>query len=273
MLNLLKHELLSRWSAIIGWGIGLALFGAMYLGTYPQVSEQMAALADIPLYRAMGIDMYSFEGYIASLLVGYVPLILGIYVIIASTATLAGEEEGGTLELIMAMPLGRWQIVSMKAIALAVALFLILVIAAAGNALVLGVVKATVEVDLVPRQLFVSILGTWPFTIAFFMIGLFLGAYLPNRRSAALVTTVIFVASYFGKNLAGLAPSLEFIKPLSLFSYFDTSTTTFSDGIKAKDVSILLAVAAIFFLLALLSFHRRNVTVGAWPWQRSRISG
>lgn len=29
MLSLLKHELFSRWGAVLGWGIGLALYGVM----------------------------------------------------------------------------------------------------------------------------------------------------------------------------------------------------------------------------------------------------
>ena len=271
MLNLFKHELGSRWLAIIGWGIGLSLFGAIYISTFPEAGEQMAALADLSIYQAMGVDLGSFEGLIASSVIGFIPIILGIYVIITSTNILAGEEDSGTLELILAMPLSRWQIVAMKAMALAVAFFLILVIAGAGNALVLSAIKATFEVDVTAMQLFIVILGSWPLTIAFFMIGLFLGAYLPNRRSAVLVMTVIFVASYFGENLAALVRSLESIKPLSLFYYFDSSATVFTEGVKAKDILILLAVAAVFFLLALLSFQRRNVTVGAWPWQRAKI--
>jgi len=272
MLNLLKHELQSRWGAIIGWGIGLALFGAMYIAIFPEVSEQMAALADLSIYQAMGMDLGSFEGFISSSVVLFIPIMLGIYAIITSTQTLAGEEDNGTLELILAMPLHRWQILSMKAIAIAVASFLILVIAGFGNALVLDAIKATVEVDVTPMQLFVAVLSGWPITMAFLMLGLLLGAYLPNRRSAALATTVIFIASYFGENLAGFVESLDAIKPLSLFYYFDSSATVFTEGVKAADVGLLLGVAVLFFGLALLGFQRRNVTVGAWPWQRSRIT-
>ena len=70
----------------------------------------------------------------------------------------------------------------------------ILVIAGAGNALVLNAIKATVEVDVTSVQLFVAILNGWPITMAFHD-GLFLGAYLPNRRTAALAITILFVAN------------------------------------------------------------------------------
>ena len=271
MLNLLKHELQSRTGATIGWGIGLILFGALYIGIFPEVGEQMAGLADLSIYKAMGMDVSSFAGFIASVLLQFLPLLLGIYAITTSTQTLAGEEDNGTLELVLAMPIKRWQIVAVKACAIAVVAFIILVIAGAGNALVLNAIKATVEVDVTSGQLFVAILNGWPITMAFVMIGLFLGAYLPNRRTAALATTILFVANFVGNSVVGLVESLKVVKPFSLFSYLDTTTTVFTEGVQIKDVGVLLGVAALFFLLALLSFQRRDVTVGAWPWQRARI--
>jgi ABC-2 type transport system permease protein len=272
MLNLLKHELKSRWGAILGWGVGLTLFGAMYISIFPEAEEQMVALADLSIYQAMGIELGSFEAFIGSTVVLFVPILLGIYGIITSTGAVAGEDDSGTLELVLAMPLHRWQIISVKAIAISAAALLILVIAGLGNAAVLSAIKTRVEVDVSPLQLIGAVLNGWPISLAFMMIGLFLGAYLPTRRSAALTTTVIFVASYFGENLSGLVASLEPLKPLSLFTYFDSSVTVFTEGVEVGDVFLLLGVAAVFFLLAAISFQRRNVTVGAWPWQRARLS-
>ena len=154
MLNLLKHELQSRTGATIGWGIGLILFGALYIGIFPEVGEQMAGLADLSIYKAMGMDVSSFAGFIASVLLQFLPLLLGIYAITTSTQTLAGEEDNGTLELVLAMPIKRWQIVAVKACAIAVVAFIILVIAGAGNALVLNAIKATIEVDVTFRPAF-----------------------------------------------------------------------------------------------------------------------
>jgi len=117
MLSLLRHELFSRWGAVLGWGIGLGLYGVMYVAIYPEIGDQMSALADISIYQAMGIDVSSFEGYMASSLVGNMPNMLAIYGIMTSSATLAGEDDKGTLELNVTMPLKRWQSVTMKATA------------------------------------------------------------------------------------------------------------------------------------------------------------
>ena len=96
MINLFKHELFSRRSAILGWGIGLTLFAALYIGVYPDMADEMAGLADLSVYQAMGIDLASFAGFIASVVVQITPIILGVSVIMMATGTLAGEEESGT---------------------------------------------------------------------------------------------------------------------------------------------------------------------------------
>lgn len=272
MFNLFKHELQSRVGATLGWGIGLGLFGAMYISVYPQMAEQMADLADLELYRAMGLDVASFAGYIASAVLQFVSLLLGIYAILTSTDALAGEEDGGRLELVLAMPLRRWQIVTTKALAMTLVAFIILAIAGLGCVLVLNAVKATTTLDVSAGQLFGAVLNGWPHTVAVMMLGLWLGAYLPNRRTAALTLTVLFVANYFGNTLGRMIDSLADLRRFTLFYYLDTSTTIFTEGAQAEDVALLLGVAALFFVLALLAFQRRNVTVGAWPWQRARMA-
>ena len=60
MLSLLRHELFSRWGAVLCWGIGLGLYGVMYVAIYPEIGEQMSALAAISIYQAMGIAVSSF---------------------------------------------------------------------------------------------------------------------------------------------------------------------------------------------------------------------
>ncbi len=273
MFNLIWHELRSRWGTILGWGIGIGMFGALYIGIWPEAGESMQQIADLSIYQAMGVDMVTFEGYIASVVIQYLPLLLGIYAIIASTGTLAGEEESGTLELIVAAPLSRLQIVTVKALALSIVVFLMILVAALINMLVLNAIRGLTEVNVTSAEFVTAHLGTWPLTVTFIMMGLFLGAFLPSRRIAALTMTVIFIASYFGLILVNFVESLESIKVIFLFNYLNSSATVFTEGQQAEDVALLLGLALIFFGLALLSFQRRNVTVGAWPWQRARVSG
>ena len=273
MFDLLKHEIRSRRRVILGWGFGLILYGATYIMIFPErLFEQLTLLKDLSVYKLVGIQLGSFEGYMASIILVYIPLLLGIYCIIASTSTLAGDEDNGTLELIVAMPLSRGQILTVKALSLSLAVLLIMIIASFGNALILAVIKINTPINVTPFGLFAALMSSYPLALGLIMIGLFLGAFLPSRRLSATVLTIFFIASFFLENIAGMVKSLEFLKYLSLFNYYNTTETIFSYGARLSDTIILLGVAAVFFALASIFFKRRNITVGAWPWQRGKIT-
>ena len=272
MINLLIHEIKSRWIAILGWGFSLILYGAIYISIFDGMFEQMTVFKDLPIYKIAGMHLGSVEGYIASVVLAYISVLVGIYCIVTSTSILAGEEDNGTLELIMAIPLCRWQILTAKAVALTVVVLTILIIASIGNALLLEVIKFDTQINITPFGLFVALISSLPLAVGLIMIGIFLGAILPSRRIAAVTMTVYFIASYFGENIAGMVKSLEPIKYFSLFNYYNTTATIFSDGPQLSDGLILLGIAAVFYFLALIGFRRRNITVGAWPWQKGKIT-
>lgn len=275
MRRLFLQELRFRRNGIIGWGLGLCFFPIVYVGLFPSFADQLAnfqEMLDLPLYQALGISMATFEGYAASTVTNLVPVILAIYAVSVGTGTLAGEEDDGRLETIVALPIPRWQIVAVKALALALSLALILAITSAGAGLTLAAISSQVDTTVTPLGIFWSLMAAWPLVLAFAMISLLLGAFSPGRRIATILATVIIVASFLGNNLAGMITSLERIKGLFLFNYFEASADALINGQQPADLLALILVALAAFGLAVFFFQRRDITVGAWPWQRGRIS-
>lgn len=273
MFNLYKHEILSRWRMIFIWGILLTLWASIYISVFPEVGEQFTEFADMEIMLAFNMDMATMEGFISSVVVQIMPLILGFYVITLATNTLGGEEENGTLELVVAMPLKRWQIVTMKTLALLTFIFLILLVFSAGCALVLNLVIASnpdMVINITEMQLFIALLASYPLMVALFGISLFLSAFMPTRRSAVAVMIAFYLGSYVANSAGGMVTSLEWLETLSLFNYLNTSASVFTDGPSSSDVLILLAIGVLFFGLALWSFEGRNITVGQWIWQRGQ---
>jgi len=274
MLRLFLQELRFRRNGIIAWGIGLCFFPVVYVGLYPSFADQMASfqeIMDLAIYQALGISMASFEGYMASTVTNLVPLILCIYAIVNGTGTLAGEEDDGRLELILALPIRRWQIVAVKAAALGISLLGILLIVASGAALTLVAILPQIETAVTPANVFFGLLASWPLAMAVGVISLFLGAFCPNRRTSAMIATVVVIFSYLGSNLAGMVESLDQVKFLFLFTYYDATAESLVAGQNANNVLILLLIGLVALGLAVFFFQRRNITVGSWPWQRAVI--
>ncbi len=277
MLNLFWYEMGKRRNAIIGWGIGMALYVLYVMYLYPSVGEQYGDMlgtlnVDSPLFQVFGdlTAMTTFRGFFNLYVMDYVPLILAIYAIVNGTGALAGEEEAGTLELLLSLPLSRWQIVLMKALAMMVAVFLIVLITAATAAITFLALETEFgTADVTAVDLMVALFYSWPLVMVYMMLGLFLGAFLPTRRLASMVVTVILIVSFFGNNLASLSDALETVQPLFPFHYYD-GMDVLAGQVDASSLLALFGAVVTFLILAVIAFQRRNVTVGAWPWQRPR---
>ena len=269
MGRLLIQELRQRRNAVLLWGAGLCFFPIVYLGIYPQTADEMQGLADLEIYQTMGVSLGGLEEWIGSILVLFVPLVLSIYAVINGTGTLAGEEEDGRLELIVTLPLPRWQIVTAKALALGISLLIILVVVSLVSVVVFLSIENQVETELIPWDVFSAMLSTWPLLFAVGMLSMFLASFAARRRIASILAAVIVIVSYFGSNLASTTSALEPFEPFFLFTYLDATRTAVTKGQQATDVLTLVLIGIVSLGLTLFFFHRRKLTVGAWPWQRT----
>ena len=276
MLRLFLQELQLRRNSIIGWSLGLCFFPLVYVAIYPSFDDQLAnmqELLELDIYQAMGMSFGTIEDWIASTIILFLPLVAAIYGITNGTGTLAGEEADGRLEMLIVLPIPRWQIVTVKAAALAVALFIMLGFSGLVTVIVfLGIEGQVENVVMSAGDILVGLAAAYPLALAIGMMSLFFGTFFPSRRLATVAGIVVLLVSYFGSNLAGMAEVVEPFEPFFLFSYLEISGAIFIDGPEWGDALILLAIAAVSLVLAIIFFQRRDVTVGIWPWQRARAA-
>lgn len=121
--------------AILGWGLLVGLLMAVdFAESTPGVVAAFASLA--PSYRFLG-DPYAIgtpEGFITfRLLETFVPIALSIWPMLAGARLVRGEEERGTLDLLLATPQPQVRLLLEKIGALECALLLIAVHFALGT--------------------------------------------------------------------------------------------------------------------------------------------
>lgn len=269
MLSLFWHELRMRRMLLIGWGSGLLVFFSVYLAFYPALPAEMRNLdlQAIELYRAFGnLSMATFEGYIGSTI--FFSVLIGVLAIVTGTGVLAGEEDAGTLELQMALPLTRRQLVTAKVLELAAIALVVLTIAGIAATLVFLAIRSQLTTNLDAGDLFRAVIAHWPLVFLFQMFSLWLGTVTPSRRVALALAAVVLVVSFLGYNLVGMSPDLEWLQPLSPFHYRSSTSDALDGGPAASDLLVLSGAALVFYLLAIVSFEQRDVTVGAWLWTR-----
>ena len=181
----------------------------------------VGSIAAIPLIQGLlgpPINVGTLGGVISWRAVSTLPLLVGIWSIIALSGTLAAEGRRGTLEFLATVPLSRRRLAAQKALAHVVALAGAMAIFAVLTWLATRVF-ATLPEDPVPASAAISTaigvgLGALFGGAVAFAVAPFLG-----RSAAAGVGAVVLFASYIVNGFASTIVGLDLLRPLSYFSW------------------------------------------------------
>ena len=270
-----KHTLRRLRGQILGWGIGLALYGLLMGGMYDtinQIEGMDELLASYPqeLWAFFGdmMELSTPQGYFGTYFSSYIPLIVGIFAAGAAAGLLAGDEERGTLDLTLAYPISRSGLFLGRWLGFAVALALVLFIGYLGWAVTLPVST----MDVTALGLLQAFAPMWAVLMLFGALSLLLSLVMPSARMASLTTGGLLVANFLLTGLSNLNEDLKPIYDLTPFAYFQGG-----DALNGLNWTWWLGQVAVALLLAALAwmlFQRRDIRVGGergWSW-RPRLS-
>jgi len=269
MNTIFRYALLRLRGQIIGWGVALAALALVVASLYDaalQMRGQLEQLLDTMPKEIMlfvgGIDrVFSPAGFLDTRFFSMLPLILGVFVILIGSGLVVGDEENGTLDLILAHPVRRVDLIVGRWLAFCVALLGILALAWLG--LIIATTFTSIKFSWLDVALpFVSLFGI---LIWFGGLALLLSLILPSRRLAASLTGLILAASYFITTFARLSPNLNGLALWSPLTYYQGGSAL--EGFNLGDFSGLLFMAIIFVALGLWLFQRRDIRIageGGW---------
>lgn len=262
--NVFLTTLLDAKRALVWWSLGLIGMAALMIAVYPTVRDNPdlnEMVRDYPealkAFIAFGgdIDYVSGAGYLGSELFAFmVPLLLLIAAIGAGARAIAGEEERGTLDLLLANPLSRRRLVLDKLAAVAVEVALLSVVLVA--ALAVGV--ALVGMNVSTAHLAAATASAALLAFAFGAIALFVGAFSGRRGIAIGVAAAGAVAAYLVNSLAAIVTFLEPARALSPFYHY-VASNPLRQGLALDHVAFLVAVAVAAAGLAIVALERRDL--------------
>ena len=236
---------------------------AVTLAFYPSMQD-MEGLDELTeempeaLLRAFAgrvTDFTSPVGFLNSqLYVLMVPLLFLVFALAAGSGAIAGEEERGTLDLLLSNPVRRWRVVAEKFVAMMVA------ITALGFALWLGTALSAkaVGMDIGFGRIAEASLSATLLGMAFGAIALALGCALGKRGLSISLTSALAFAAYFLNAMGPIVDGLN--ERLSPFYYY-MGADPLANGLNLSHVGILIGLAAVALAVALATFERRDLSV------------
>ncbi len=263
--NVFLKSLRDQRRALLWWGIGLVVLAASIMAFYPSIADASefddllnempealarAFLGDVP-------DLTSPEGYLNSqLFVLFLPLLFLIFAVAWGSSAIAGEEERGTLDLLLSYPLARWRVVGEKFAAMTVitlALAFAFWLASAIGAIAIGM-----EISLL--RLAEATLSTALLGLSFGALALALGCATGKKGFSLGVASALGVVAYFFNALAPLVEALEPSRKLSPFYYY-IGADPLTNGLNPGHVAVLIGLTVALVAVALFTFNRRDLAV------------
>jgi ABC-2 type transport system permease protein len=264
MTTIFQHSFFRWRGQVLGWGISLALLGVFLVQFYDTLAGQQAQynqlLQGLPpelmAFFGSNQDLFSPSGYLNIEFFSYMPIILGIFAILAGSGLLASDEENGTLDLVLAHPISRAALYWGRFLAYALASLAILAITWLGFVLSEGGTSMGVPWG----GLGLPFLSLFSVLMFFGSLAALLSMLLPSRSLAAMLSGALLVASYFITSMANVNSSLEQVSKFSPLTYYQGG-----DAIQQMNWGWFAGLLGIAFLLTLLGwwrFERRDIRVG-----------
>jgi ABC-2 type transport system permease protein len=269
-----KHTLRRLRGQMIGWGIGLALYGLLMASLFDSIAgiegfEEMIAQYPPELTAFFGDMLASTtpKGYIDIYYFIYMPIIIGIFAAVVGAGLLVSDEEKGILDLVMAHPLSRTSLFWGRFLGFLVVTVVILLV----GWLSWLIPTAGTGFDLTWIELLRPFVPLFAVLVLFGNLALLLSLLLPSVRVAAMISGGLLVANYLLVGLSNMNEDLKAIMEFSPLHYYQ-------GGQAVSDVNFawlagLLGVALLFALLAWWRFQRRDIRVGGeGGWQLPKLS-
>lgn len=258
---------------LLCWGGGAGLTLLVVFATYgAQTSSASAVYASVGQtlrFLADPIALDTANGYATWRSMGlFIPLLLCIWALLAGTATLRGEEERSSMDLLLATPQSRARIVSEKILALGVALILAGLIITLGG--IAGQASAKITVD-AGRAL---LAGLNVSLIAFFFAGLALliSQLTSSRGAAAGWTGLLLVVAFLLDATGRTIDNGEWLRRFSPVYYYGLNKPLipgYASNVAAA--LLLLGLSILFVVISVFLFLRRDIGRSALPgWVSSR---
>ena len=264
-VELLRREIVDHRRALLGWCVGIAGYVALIASIFPSI-EGSADLNDLiesypdVLKSLFGItgsgDLTSGAGFLDAELFSFMlPLFILVLAISSGTRTLAGEEDAGRLELVLAYPVRRRNVVVAKGLAVSIEV-LVACVAAIAAILVFDVIVG-LELSLGHvAGAFASLLALGLF---YGWLSLAVGAAYPSRALALGVAAGVAAAAYLVGGLHDLAGWLDPFRFLSPFWLVGQSPL--QGGTDAVGVVVVLLAAIVILVLGAILVERRDLEV------------
>ena len=263
MLAEFKHTLRRMRGQMIGWGIGLALYGLMMGSLYSTIAEIEGLMElmesypqEIMAFVGDVMEINTPKGYLDIYYFSYMTLIIGIFAVGVGASLLVSDEEKGILDLVMAHPISRTALFWGRLLGFVAATAVILLV----GWLSWVIPSGSSGMELTWIEFLQPFLPLFAVLLLFGALALLLSMLLPAGRTAGMLSGGLLVANFLLMGLSNINDDLEPVIRFTPLYYYQGGDAIVE--LNWEWLGGLLAVSLLFALVAWVLFQRRDIRVG-----------
>ena len=249
--------------SLLAWTLAVAAVAAMYASFWPTVNtpDMQKAMASYPqgMLEALNYDdLATAAGYVGSSVYGLlIPLLLAVFAIAYGTRAVAGDEEAGMLDLLLAHPVSRTAAALQRFGALVTALAVIgavlwlAMLAVSGPGQLDEISAGEFAAATVQLALFAACVGALAFAV---------GAATGRRALAIGVTAGVTVLTYLANGVFPQVEGLAWTRDGSPW-HWSMGGEPLKYGLQAGDSLLLLGTTAVLVAVGTWAFNQRDIAV------------
>lgn len=254
---LVRRGLLDNRRAPLVWGGSLGVMSALVVVLYPSIRGSLAqSVESYPagLKQAFGItDLGTVEAFLnAEMFSLFLPLAVAYFAIRCVAASIAGAEERGYLDTVLATPIARSVFVAGAFLTTAVLVAAVLLVA--GVLTAAGALLAGEPIEI--GRLVAALGGVWGLAL-FFAGCATLAAGLLHRVAPVLGSGACLLGGMYLLDVLGkLADGVGALRWLSAFRYYGTPLT---DGLDVAGFALLVVTGGLLAAAGAACYERRDI--------------
>jgi len=264
--DVFRRELADHRQSLIGCSVGALALVALYVFLYPTIKSSGAGVQQLlntlpkafrTAFIPAGVSYLSPPGYLGTELFSIiVPALLLVMGVLAGSRALAGEEQNGTIDLLLSTPVRRTRLTIEKAcgallplFVVAAAIWLAIVIVGPSQGVVLSLGNLTLTV------LAVALLGVG-FGMLAFLVASTTGSVGVGGGSAAALAVAMYALSIFGSLVPWLTGFANAVSPF----HWSGGSAALTLGVSWSGMLPLIVCPIVLLGASVVLYERRDLT-------------
>jgi ABC-2 type transport system permease protein len=266
IMNIYLKELKFHRKSLIFWSIGVFLMVASGMVKYAGLSSSGESLTELfaqmpkSVRTVMGVgdlDVSKASGFYGVLYI-YLVLMATIHAVMLGASIISKEERDKTSEFLFVKPVSRTKIITAKLLAALTNIVVINLVTFVSSVIIVGKYNKGGSIN---GDIAVTMIGLFFLQLVFMVIGSAISAMKRRPKTASSQATGILLITFILSIAIDLKESLENLKYLTPFKYFEAKNMLDGGGVDSVYIAISIILTILLTIVTFVFYKKKDLNV------------